>query len=71
MSVHKKINDEFKEEMDSAMKRQFGLDTRTFWSIGAMGLITEREDGRPFTKKESDFMSAFSAGYVCAMNKAE
>jgi hypothetical protein len=64
---HAKINDAFRESLDTAFRAKFQRGCKTTFSIFTMGLITDPIDGGNFTPEQYAWIEAFSDGYIKAM----
>ena len=63
-----KLNEAFREAMDTAAWTHLAIRTLTLWDIFADKLITNRVDGKPLTFNEENFIRGYSAGYADAMD---
>ena len=64
------LNERFREDVVEVMAEEFnGLEVHSYWNIMAMRLVTERIDGKEFTRKQHDFLRAYSEGYSRAMDR--
>ena len=67
---HSRINDNFKERLKNAFAEKFsGLEIETAFNIFSMQLISERSDGKKFTKEQHAWVGAYSDGYAEAMGQ--
>lgn len=66
------LNDEYREKLKAAVKEKYGIEITTsmagFFSDNPR-LVSHRDDGKDFTREQADYVLAFEAGYVAAMNQ--
>lgn len=67
----KKLNGEFGATLDIAVKKNLSIEVITNFNIFQMQLMTYRPDGNPLTAQQSEWISAFSDGYLAAMTIVE
>lgn len=62
-----RVNDEFSTHLKAEFAKKFGRELSTNYNILAMALISKPADGKPFTKKQKDWVETFDSGYSAAM----
>lgn len=67
--VYRVINDKFSDKLGAAFTDRFQMKLSTSWNIIDMRLVSRREDGRPLTKEQSNWIDAYSHGYTEAMDQ--
>jgi hypothetical protein len=65
----KKINAEFRNKLKARVRDKFGIEVKTEWNFISGALVTSRENEKDFTRKQLDFIEAYSDGYEDAMNQ--
>ena len=66
--IQRKMNEDFRGLLASKINEKFGIKVETEWSLFTMRLMTTKKDGTKFTRKQLDFIGAYSVGYSDAMN---
>jgi hypothetical protein len=67
-----KINDSFSAKLAEAVATRFRrLRVETRWNIFSMVHITERKDGKPFTREQTQFLKGFESGYLAARDQVQ
>ncbi len=62
------LNEDFRNKIIDFMLAKFDIEVENNFDIFSMRLITERVDGKKFTKIQHDLLMAFSEGYGQAMD---
>lgn len=64
----KKLNDSFTDKLTAAFMARFNVALESHFDIFSMRLISVRHDEQPLTQEQHDFIKAYEAGYLDAMN---
>ena len=67
--LKRKLNDNFKVCLKDAVKAKFDIEIETGFNIFSMNLVTVRVDGNSFTPEQMEYLKAYEAGYLAAMNQ--
>jgi hypothetical protein len=67
--LHNRLNENFRVLVNEAVKEKFGIEIETNFNIFTMDLMTTRVDEEDFTQEQIDFLKAYEAGYLAAMNQ--
>lgn len=65
--LRKRLNEEYREEFKKAMANKFNIQVTVEYSIFSMSLISERCDGKRFTKEQKQYADGYSDGFARAM----
>jgi hypothetical protein len=66
--MHRRLNDEFRDELTDAVRGKFGLEVEHYFDLLGTGrLVTTRTDGEAFTPEQHAFIGAYSEGFAAAM----
>jgi hypothetical protein len=66
--LHRKIYDEFADELMAAFGAKFGIPIETEFNFMSMQRVSRRADGRKFTKEQHSFIAGYEDGYFAAAN---
>lgn len=57
------MSEDFSRRMAERFELKFDLKLETFWNIFLNRLVSEREDGEPFTPEHVAWIAGYEAGY--------
>ena len=65
----KQLNEKYRTILSEKFKEEFDIDITMGFNVTSMSLISMRDDGKNFTRKQKEFIRVFESGYVSAMNQ--